>query len=504
MEIIPNIELYIDYTLTIGASSPHDDFDGSHFYWKRERVYSNPSDGGDGNNYELQWWWYNSSTRPENNTSAWKLLGTAEFSIASYVTDHTISFNQSWSSGSSVNAGAYQYFNKRNYLALTNISSGDNTITPEAAVIAADEDVAARWADAGPSNAFRCLDDEVATATRHVGPSEVTLRGRGATDRICFWALTNISAVSVEVSAGEYFQDPDFTTDASEWSTVTSGATLSVSSGQMDISYTGYASGESFVYTKVPGLIVGRQYRFEATVSCDAADEWQLFVNLPSGSRSATQTGSGTLQFDFTAQETTQQLRIYMLQGTQDISVTSVSLKDNDHSTETVSKTLEDSTSGVVRRHCVLAHEPLSFPQYVVSFSALHSVADTYIGHISAGMAREIGCTHAEVDVGNMSFSRLSDDKYGTARKVRNRAAKKFRAVVQLKDATLSGDLVDQVLHSLEGRDASFDFNNDTTDYARLQVHGWPESWSTIVTGLPDNDTLVIIMRSLVESIRAD
>lgn len=503
MEVIPTIELYIDYTLTTGASSPYDDFDGSKFYWKKERVYSNPSDGGDGNNYELQWYWYNSATRPENNTNAWKSLGTAEFSIATYETDHAISFNPSWSSGSSVNAGAYQYFNKRDYLALTSISDDDNTITPEAAVIAADEDVASRWADAGPSNAFRCLDDEVATATRHTGPSEVTLRGRSAANRICFWALANISAVSVEVSAGEYFQDPDFTTDASEWDTVPSGATLSVASGQMDISYTG-SSGDSFVYTTVSGFIVGRQYRFEVTVSCGATDEWVLFVNLTSGAFSATQTGSGTFQFDFTAQETTHQLRIYMLDGTQDISVTSVSLKDNDHSTETVSKTLEDSTSGVVRRHCVLAHEPVSFPQYVVSFSALHIVADTYIGHVSAGVAREIGCTHAEVDVGNISFSRLSEDEYGTARKVRKRAAKRFRAVVQLEDATLSGDLVDQVLHSLEGQDASFDFNNDTTDYARLQVHGWPESWSTIVTGLTNSDTLVINMRSLVETIRAD
>jgi len=106
--------------------------------------------------------------------------------------------------------------------------------------------------------------------------------------------------------------------------------------------------------------------------------------------------------------------------------------------------------------------------------------------------------------VGNISFSRLSEDEYGTARKVRKRAAKRFRAIVQLEDAALSGDAEDQVLHSLEGRDASFDFNNDTTDYSRLQLHGWPESWSTIVTGLADNDTLVINMRSLVETIRAD
>jgi len=177
VEIIPNIELFVDYTLTTGASSPYDDFDGSKFYWRKERVYSNPSDGGDGNNYELQWWWYSSTTRPESaGAGAWKNLGTAAFSVASYNTDHAVSFEPDWVSGAAVAGGAYRYFDQRNYLALTNISAGDNTITPEAAVVAADEDVASRWVDAGPANAFRCLDDEVATATRHRGSSAIAGR----------------------------------------------------------------------------------------------------------------------------------------------------------------------------------------------------------------------------------------------------------------------------------------------------------------------------------------
>jgi len=200
----------------------------------------------------------------------------------------------------------------------------------------------------------------------------VTIRGRGAADRLCFWALTNIDEISVEVSAGEYFQDPDFTSDAKEWDEGVSGASASVSGGQMDITHSGYASGESYVSAEPGGFIAGRQYRFEVSVSCGSSDEWELYVNLSSGSRSATQTGSGTLQFDFTAEKTTHALRIYLLQGTEDISVTSVSLKDNGHTTETVSKDLEDATSGVLRRHCVLAHEPLSFPKYVISFSSVH------------------------------------------------------------------------------------------------------------------------------------
>jgi hypothetical protein len=222
---------------------------------------------------------------------------------------------------------------------------------------------------------------------------------------------------------------------------------------------------------------------------------------------SAWQTGSGTLNYDWTTTQRNHSVYIELRQGTQNITVNSVSIKDNAYTPQTISKTLQDATTGICRRNAVLSHNAVNAPQYAVSFTAINGLATTYIGRVSAGRVVHVGMTEAEVEVGGVSFSRTSEDEYGTQRKVRKRRARSFRALVWLEPGCLpgdelSGDLLDQVLTELEGSDASFDFNNNGTDYSRLQLYGWAESWSTIVTGIQGLDTLSIQLRSLVETIR--
>jgi hypothetical protein len=505
-EIIPNTPLYIDYTLETGTSSPYPDFDGGEFYWRGERVFSNPADGGDGHNYKLLWWYYSSSTRPENS-SAWEDIGTGEFEITSYETTVTVSGFPAWSSGSAVSGGATQYFEGRDYLALVDISSGDNTINPAAAVQSVDEDIAARWADAGPANAFRLIDDEVATATEHTGDWTITLRGSGAADRLSLWSATNIASVSVDVSAGEMLIDPEFVSGASEWVNGSASISQSIGSGALTVTNSAYLSADGAVYRNFSRLLVGRELRVAADVTCGVADEWRIRVSDVGSS--AWQTGTGTLNYDFDVSEDSHAVYIELRLGTQDITVNAMSVKDNGYTPQTISKTLKDTTTGICRRNAVLPHNPVIGPKYEISVTATTALAKTALGRVAAGVARSVGIAEADVEVGGVSFSRASEDQYGTQRKIRRRRARSFRALVWLESGcagsgTLAGDLLDQVLTELEGDDAVFDLNDDATDYSRLQLYGWAESWSTIVTGVSGMDTLSVQLRSLVETIRVE
>jgi hypothetical protein len=496
-EIIPNIPLQLDYTLEAGSSSPYPAFVAFQYYRLGEKVFSDPSDGGDGNNYVLMWYYYSSSTRPENS-GAWLFLGTSEYEITSYNTDATISEFPSWSGGTSVVGGAIQYYDGRDYQANVDIGSGENTTNPAACLLNADEDIANRWADAGPSNAFRLLDDEVATATQHIGDWTVTMRGSGGADRVSLWSMTNIASVSIDVTAGEMLTDAYFISNSSEWSNSNASVSHTISSGSMTITNSAYASTSGSVFRQFRSLIPGRGATVLINVTCGSLDDWR--VNVDGVIASSWQQGSGTLTYDWTTWKSHHNVYIELLQGTQDITVNSISIKDNAYTPQTISKTLEDATTGICRRNAVLAHNPVNAPQYVISFTAANELSTTYIGRVSAGKHIEVGPTRADVEVGGKSFSRTSEDQYGVSRRVRKRRARSFRAIVQCD--SLTGDLIDQVLTELEGADAAFDFNNSGTDYARLQIYGWAEDWSTNVSGLAGLDVLSVQLRSLVETIR--
>jgi hypothetical protein len=293
--------------------------------------------------------------------------------------------------------------------------------------------------------------------------------------------------------------DPSFDSNAAEWGNGSSSVSQSISGGAMTITNSDYASAPGFVSRDFSALIIGREIRVAVDITCGVADEWR--VNASDGvAASAWQTGSGTLNYDWTTTQRNHSVYIELRQGTQDITVNSVSIKDNAYTPQTISKTLQDATTGICRRNAVLSHNAVNAPQYAVSFTAINGLATTYIGRVSAGKHIEPGPTHADVEVGGLSFSRTPEDQYGVRRRVRKSRARSFRALVQCDD--LAGDWIDQVLTELEGADAAFDFNNDGTDYARLQIYGWAEDWSTNVTGISGLDVLSVQLRSLVETIR--
>lgn len=513
MEIIRPVALEIAYSIESGESSSYPYYGAQSDYDRYDRVFSDPDqliDGGygDGHNYKLLCYdWDLGDGRPEDYPSCWEDLGVDYYEIASYTTAASYDEYAAWSSGSAVSAGQTVYYNTRNYEALVTIAGGDNTTNPESAIASLDNDIAARWADRGPANAFACVDDEAATVTTHVGSWTMTVIASGECDRIGLWAMSNIASVGITVTAAEIIPNWNFESSAiTGWYALSATLTWSASEW-VTITNTTFASTTGGMYRKLENLTVGRTYSVKTTVTAGGGDTWYLEIresdnttSISSGSASP-QTGSQTdHERTFEATETTHFVWVICAVGTEDITVTYVSVKDDDFAGDTASDTLKDSTTGICIRNTLLTHDPVSYAQYAITYTATTDQSTTGVGLISAGKAITIGCTHANVEVGGISGSRIIDDEYLDVRIKRRRRARTFTATVQLN--SLSGDLLDQLLTELEGVNASFDFNSGGSTSSRLQIHGWPESWSTVVTGWgTTNDTMQISMRSLVEAV---
>jgi hypothetical protein len=525
----------VETTVTTGTTlSPYDDFETAVSWWayRGDRVFSNPADGGDGGNYELivrilhvgVW-----SSRPENDRYNWRLLdyGTVQseiFNVEDYLTDAKTSTQTLWTSGEALVAGARRHFRGRDYELLEDVTTAENVLSPLAAVTTSGADYSNRWLDLGPSNAFRMLDDEVATATAFEpddastpGEWNTTLRARGSADRLALWSMAAVAGVSVEVTAGEIFANPEFDNEKSDLlvfpnvstSWASSAWTMTNDDYLTDGSGGDYpaAAGWAWAIRSLDFLTVGKTYRFSVTVTAvtGTTPQWRLVATTPGESgtslaATSLQTGTGTVYLDFTPTDDAAAVWVQMTSTTQSITFSSISLKQQGYAGETLTKTLQSAPGGLCRRHAILHHTLVTCPQYVLTLAATDASRTAYLGLVSAGRAVEIGVTLADVDVGNESFSRLAEDQYGVARKVRKRNMRRIRAIVWLD--SVAGAQVDQQLHELEGTDFTIDFNNSGGDDARLQVHGWPESWGTVVTGISELDTLQITMRSLVEAIR--
>lgn len=517
MEIIrPAESLEIKYSITTEGGSSYLSYGsgGVTDFDRYDRVYSDPlvladGDYGNGHNYQLLCWdWDIGDGRPEDHPECWRDLGTTFYEVDSYSTDASYTEYGVWTSGSAVSAGETRRWRTNNYEALVSLTTAENTTNPESAINSLDATIAARWVDKGPANAFRCVDGETATVTEATGSIEMTIVAKGRCDRIGLWAMSNVASVTVDVNGGEMIDNPLFESSAiGAWEGDNGvGTWVSDNDGEVDITNIQYPTTRALYGRKTDNFTVGEVYTFAATVAATAGVGWELKVydadnttELTPISGGSAQTGNGSDTLRFTATSETHYLYLYMPAASQYVTLQSASCKQYNYTEDNLSATLKDATTGICKRNVILSHDVVTDPEYTITLTGIHEQSPISIGLVSAGKAVTIGCTHTNVEVGGISFSRLAEDQYGDVRKVRRRRARKFTAIVQLSD--LSGDLLDQVLTELEGVDASFDFNSTGTSYSRLQIHGWAENWSTIVTGFADQDTMSISMRSLVEAV---
>ena len=511
MEIIKPASLELGYDLVEGGQSAYPDWVSNQYYYRNSIVYSNPSDGGDGKHYiQSETYRLYSTLRPENS-SYWDVY-TDELTqpSANYITNATVSSYSNWATGVAVSAGQRVYWSGRDYECAIALDSDDNDSSPAACVASFDPDVKARWIDLGSANAFRCVDEEASTSTRlnYGGELTSTFFTKGVCDRIGFWACENVASISVDVSAGEMIYNSEFKSDEiGHWNWVGDDIDTSRSSGALTITNNDYVTDGIQGNVGLKNLVPGKTYVLSGSVTCGVADEWEAWVlkwnYTEIMERSGTQTGSGSFSVTWTAEDREELVAIYMLTGTEDITLNEFSVKQSGFTPETVTATLEDATTGICRRKVIIPHTECSSPTYEITLTGPGPGSDMRLGLVSAGKAVTIGCTHSQVTSGGISYSGMTRNEYGD---IIGRSAKRRRrsaelvATVQLNE--LDGDLAEQVLHGLEGQFVAFDFNNGSSGITRLYVHGLPKDWNTVVYGLGNNaDTLAITVESLVEMI---
>lgn len=155
-----------------------------------------------------------SSTLTPNNTWYWQKGGLAATTGGyTYTTNVRHSNYAAWTSGAAVPAWAtyYDVATHRDYLAPLAISAGDNTVRPSDAVVSSDATIAARWVDAGASNAWAPYDSLTHSYLQGYGTSDQLLSSATFTfeaqliaepgSHVFLSGLSNVATVNAVISA---------------------------------------------------------------------------------------------------------------------------------------------------------------------------------------------------------------------------------------------------------------------------------------------------------------
>jgi hypothetical protein len=231
MEIIPSVE-NLAYDITYTTTQNYPDWVTGTTYYKGDRV----NDPYDDKTYEMQWDSYTSTVQPHADstqdceeqcyhyffykycytsycsTTPWKLVSNTSFyTIASISSNAQISLSSAWSNGVTLHAGQRVYDPEvfHDYEVRKEISSGDNTLSPHASLLSPNDDVAERYLDLGPSNAFKILDGQTNNRLAYnyydAGTYlwvELTVQDSEYSDRLCIVGMRNVSQINITLDGG--------------------------------------------------------------------------------------------------------------------------------------------------------------------------------------------------------------------------------------------------------------------------------------------------------------
>jgi hypothetical protein len=477
-------------------------------YYAGDYVYSDPADGGNGHEYKLQY--VNSlvsETRPEDITGSWAPypwldLGPAQQDVTTYASTAGLSEYPNWATGA-VTKGerVYDAFTHRDYEALQDLSSGDNTLRPSSAVQSKDEIVAGYWYDLGAANAFRCLDGEIDTRTTATGSIVMTVEGSGQADRLALVGLQNVASATVIVNRREIVPNADFaSSNINPWlANISSGATATWASNAMTL--TSLGSTDRYVSVRIDNLTPGVSYRATVTAS-GSSGQWRPHINNAANDGQvqigAVRSGAGTTTVTFTATETRCHLYLGMLTAGGNVTFTLASFKQTTFAQETYTIDLEYGSTGIYRTIKSIAHGLCSHPTYQITLTGPQVSETVGVGMCLPGKSSgELAQTRVDVQGGRRDYSRRERRDDGTITYVPGASSSRFTATCQVSGD--DGDWLRDVLASALNTLSFWDFNNGGTDYARLQIYGWIQEHYLVTTGMPGLDTLVIEMEGMVE-----
>jgi hypothetical protein len=487
MELIVPNPLNLAYTYSTSVSAYAAWASGSD-YSKGQRVHDPLSAGGDGHDYEAQAYLSNSTTRPSASSNKdWADVGLSGSDALSYESDADLSEYSTWTSGQAVSKGKIQVdlADQNDYIATVAITTGDNTTRPSVAVLSDDTDLAARWVRIGTANAFRLFDGRALSRTRADSSLSYIALATGLCDRVGFAGLRNIKSVSVTVNAGEKFPNPSFVSALlAGWE-----GTISYSSGQI-------SSGDA---KYLMPFVVGKTYAVTATFESNSGTA-NLFAKTPDlvtivDSDTSTD-ASGTLSLSFTA--TARQHYIQFTASIGTITVTAVSAKQASYTQEIKTADLEYTAGGEYKRVCKLTHTAVDSPEYDVVLASEYDKEEIQVGLMVAGVAEDLGITHADVNDATDDYSRIVfDEDYGTAELLERGYSRRLSLTLQV-EAT-NGAFAHHRLRSVRATPCFWDFNDSGGTDDGLIVHGLAQRPERVVTGIYGLDTIRLELKGLVE-----
>jgi hypothetical protein len=501
MEIMPLITLEIDGTVTSEPSN-FPVWDTNTKYYPGDRVYNSPSIGGDNLNYECTAYANLAKDRPDLEPDHWVVVGGTSVEISSPVTSADESLATAWVSGESVDEGVVKYdeIARRDYVAALDISDTDNIIRPSVAVQSDDVDLAARWVDYRPANAWACLDAEISTKTRALNSMSMTLLGSGEANRIALFGLENATDVQVVVNSSNIIADEEFASSSlTTWEGTEATLTHLDPGMRVTNTNTGTTGGATQLVTE---LTPGVSYTFTAVVSAatGGSGTWRLsqYNALGGGvTYSSSANGAGTRSLTFTATGVGHHIVVELYAGTSTVDLQSVDLRQTGFTQEVVSVDLEYGATGRYKRRAILSHSAVSRPKYDIVITGL-SGATVGVGAIVAGLAEYVAATETGVRAGGRGFHDIREDRWGNTRYQKGTRKRELTANAFIDEA--DADYVDAIMSRIDGTPAVFDMNNPGTDIERLLVLGFASDWYTTVTGIDGLDLLVISpLRGLAE-----
>jgi hypothetical protein len=504
MEIVIPVRTEIDYTVSGNASGLSTWSSASVAYVWGDRVYYPLSAGGTGHNHtSIRAHTSSTSRKPTIGSNYyWKDDGPAEGEVSTYLTDYELSWTPDWASGDAIVKGNRVFDDQslREYVALVSLTSGENTTRPSVALESADEDMATRWYDLGPANAFRLMDPEILTRTIGYESAEVTMRAHGACDRLVLAGMIGVASVDISVTNADAIPNPDFDSAAiAHWMPGQSGdVSISHASGQMTVANADYATEAGYAAFLCYGLIEGVEYEFSADITAGAC---QLLVRSGDGQTtevsSTLTSATATVSVTWEASGSMQRLLIYLPVGTQTVTLTAVSCLPTTLTSITDSVSLAFAGGGY-KRTIKYTHAIATHPRYVLTINQADDVPSHEVGLIFAGTANEIGCTRTDIVDEYDDYSRIVfDETYGLGSFLQRGFSRRFEAIIQLPGRT--GGEVMALLRSLRAVPALYDLGGDSYTEGDAMLHGIAENVRRINTGLSSVDTLSLSLKGLVE-----
>lgn len=205
-----------------------------------------------------------------SNTMFWVSLGlSVTDDTTTYKTNARLSAYPDWTTGIAVSAGATKYdpADHHDYVAVSDITAGNNAVRPSEAVLSSDPIVAARWVDRGASNAFAPFDGLANTylvgytAANNVLASvvftfEAKIEGR-AVDCLFITGLLLVKSVAADIIS---VVDSDTGATWSGFATMTEPTTLS------DISLDAYGQVRRTVVMPFSSIPAGYTVKITVTL----------------------------------------------------------------------------------------------------------------------------------------------------------------------------------------------------------------------------------------------